>query len=99
MSIGWNRPFRAARERAGAGLKRLSVGHAGQPGHTFPSKLKVLERIALRPGGEAGKERRLEGHPDTNGRAGGKLPAGKGALRSSCRSFSAACRKADTNQA
>ena len=55
----------------------------------------MLERFALRPGSEAGKERRLEGHPDTNGRAGGKLPAGKTAVRSPCRSFLAACRKAD----
>jgi len=36
--------------------------------------------------------------PLTNGRAGGKLPAGKGAARSPARSFSAAVRKQATYQ-
>ena len=37
--------------------------------------------------------------PATNGRAGGKLPAGKQAVRSPRRSFSAASRNAATNEA
>ncbi len=37
-------------------------------------------------------------YPATNGKAGGKQPAGKGAVRSPRRSFSAASRKAPTNQ-
>jgi hypothetical protein len=38
-------------------------------------------------------------YPPTKGKAGGKLPSGKAALRSPARSFSEASRKAATNQA
>jgi hypothetical protein len=40
----------------------------------------------------------LQSQPLTNGSAGGKLPAGKGAARSPAWSFSAAVREAATNQ-
>src|SRR4051794_11092883 len=59
-------------------------------------ELKELGKTALR---RVRRARREEDYPATNGRAGGKLPAGKTALRLPCRSFSAACRKAATNQA
>ena len=45
-----------------------------------------------------GRQKPRKGHPPTNGKAGGKLPRGKAALRSPARSFSAASRKAATNR-
>jgi len=39
-----------------------------------------------------GRRRPRKRHPQTNGKAGGKLPRGKTALRSPARSFSAAIR-------
>jgi hypothetical protein len=49
-------------------------------------------------GGEAVKERRRGRYPATKGRAGGKLPVGKRALRSPQRSLSDASRKAPGQQ-
>jgi hypothetical protein len=49
-------------------------------------------------GGRLSKIRSRSAYPGTKGSAGGKLPAGKQAVRSPRRSFSAASRKAPKNQ-
>ena len=63
------------------------------PGYTSSEQehLATRESVGRRPW--AGD------YPPTKGRAGGKLPVGKATLRSPAFSFSAACRKAATNQA
>src|SRR4051812_40975614 len=68
------------------GLKRLFGSRTDRSGHTFPLRASRARKVGPPAGGAAGKERRRKGYPATNGRAGGKLPAGKTALRSPCRS-------------
>ena len=67
-------------------------------GHISPQYEAKLARIALCTGGVAFKDQGSGGYPDTKGRAGGKLPAGKQAVRSPRRSLCAASWKAATNQ-
>jgi len=59
----------------------------------------VVPRSKSRLRESVGSLARRGDYPPTNGSAGGKHPAGKAALRSPAFSFSAACRKAATNQA
>jgi hypothetical protein len=67
-------------------------------GHTSPQYEGGLAPIALCTGGMSFKDQVSGGYPETKGRAGGKLPAGKQAVRSPRRSILAASWKAATNQ-
>ena len=82
----------ALKARASSILKLLSDRYRPS-GHTFatPSSRGSLQSCRSR-----GLTR---SYPPTNGKAGGKLPAGNAALRSPALSFSAASRKAATNHA
>lgn len=71
---------------AGSKLGRRAVGaletsHGSLTGYTFSSRAFGSES-GPPVGGETVKEHRRCLYPATKGRAGGKLPAGKGALRS-----------------
>jgi hypothetical protein len=66
--------------------------------HTSPENKARLAPIALGTGGVTFKDQVSGGYPETKGRAGGKLPAGKQAVRSPRPSIWAASWKAATNQ-
>src|SRR5262245_14107207 len=67
---------------------------AGNPA----SRIHLFSERALRHG-KAGEQTAESAYPATNGRAGGKLPAGNRANRSPDWSFADASRKAATNHA
>jgi hypothetical protein len=71
---------------------------SGRPRYTSPTRASG-SRTWPQAGSEAVKERLSCLYPAAKGRAGGKLPAGKGALRSPRRSLSEASRKALTKAA
>src|SRR3954466_3612925 len=67
--------------------------------HTFPSTSLPARQSGPQAGGEAVKELLSFRYPATKGSAGGKLPVGKGALRSPRSSLSDASRNAPTKAA
>jgi len=84
---------------AGRTLETSWEDFTGSARTHLPPRESPTRESGPRAGCEAVKERLSRHYPATKGRAGGKLPVGKGALRSPRRSLSEASRKALTKAA